>query len=103
MRIVYVADDGAEFDDEFECEAYEWKIKHPNLNDITFYDVNNNMLSNLFDEETYYNTEKIHIPNNLAAKDLLEFAKYTGFCAYSSITSHGIWVFDSHKSKFVKI
>ena len=24
MRTVYIADDGKEFDNEFECEHYEW-------------------------------------------------------------------------------
>ena len=24
MRVLYIADDGKEFDNEFECEHYEW-------------------------------------------------------------------------------
>lgn len=102
MRVIYVADDGTEFSDEFECEDYEWKIKHPHLNDVCLYDANNNQLTNLFDEETYFNTEKIVVPNDFAAADLREFAKYTGYCGYSSIISKGIWVFDNSRSKFVR-
>ena len=37
MRIVYIADDGKEFDNEFECEHYEWLQNHPNLKYIKCY------------------------------------------------------------------
>lgn len=29
MRIIYIADDNKEFDDEFECERYEWLFETP--------------------------------------------------------------------------
>ena len=38
MKVLYIADDGKEFDDEFECEHYEWILNHPNLKDVKIYD-----------------------------------------------------------------
>lgn len=37
MKIIYVADDGTQFDNQFECENYEWKINHFNLDKILFF------------------------------------------------------------------
>lgn len=34
MRTVYIADDGTEFDDDFECEKYEYKCDFKNNNII---------------------------------------------------------------------
>ena len=34
MRIIYVADDGKQFDDEYECLNYEWRAAHPYLKDV---------------------------------------------------------------------
>ena len=28
MKIIYEAFDGTQFDNEFECEDYEWKLNH---------------------------------------------------------------------------
>lgn len=38
MRTIYIAVDNKEFDNEFECERYEWLLKHPHLKDIKCYD-----------------------------------------------------------------
>jgi len=37
MRVVYIADDGKEFNDEWDCRDYEWKLNHPAINDICMY------------------------------------------------------------------
>ena len=47
MRTIYIADDGKEFDNEFECEYYEWTLNHPNLKYIKIYD---NRTGELFDD-----------------------------------------------------
>lgn len=100
MKVIYRADDGREFEDEFECEDYEWKMKHPRINNIKAYDADGNELSNLFSEVTYGNAEKLIIPDEAAAKELRELGKYTGFTCYEWIDSAGTWVYDD--SKFVK-
>ena len=52
MRTVYIADDGKEFDDEYECEHYEWKLKHPNLTFVTLFDKDKNVIKTLFGSGT---------------------------------------------------
>ena len=42
MKIIYIAEDGTQFDDEFECESYEGKLNHPYLKNIVFYDIKDN-------------------------------------------------------------
>ena len=102
MRILYIADDGKEFDDEFECTDYEWKLNHSHLKDIGFYDKDNNELTDIFTEETYSITERVVVSNETALKELQEFADYTGFCCYEDIIECGEWTFNYDKGTFVK-
>ena len=103
MRVIYIADDGKEFDDEFDCEEYEWKLSHPHLNDVCFYDENNKLLNNVTSETTYKMSERIVVPNEKALKDLRELTFYSGFCCYESINDCGEWVFNREKGKFIKV
>lgn len=102
MKVIYISDDGKIFDNEIDCEDYEWKLKHP-LNDIRFYDKDNNELNNVFSEDTYNITEKVVVTSERALKDLEEFANYTGFCCYYDINECGEWVFDMKMETFVKV
>lgn len=105
MKIVYIADDGKEFDDEFECRDYEWMLNHHHLNDVRFYDKDEMRLRDIFSEDTYYNVVKIIVPNNYAAIDMQELSNYIGCCCYSHITEAGTWVFEENgiNGKFVKV
>ena len=103
MRIVYIADDGKEFDDEFDCLDYEWKISHPYLKDVRLYDEYNKELGNIFSEETYGIVERIIVPNENALKDFQELAIRTGFCCYEDVDECGEWAFDNDKEAFVKV
>ena len=102
MKVVYIADDGKEFDDEFDCINYEWKVNHPHLKDIGFYDEENNKLTDIFSEEVYCITETVVIPDEIALKELQEFADYTGFCCYKDINKCGEWIFNYDIETFVK-
>ena len=102
MKIIYVADDEKEFDNEFDCQEYEWKLKHPHLNNIKFYDKNNNVLDEIFSQETYNIVKRVIVPDEDAVNDLQEFANYTGFCCYEDIISRGEWIFNTGKGTFVK-
>ena len=70
MRVVYIADDGKEFDNEFDCEHYEWMLNHPNLKYIKIYD---NRTGELFDDimtdDAYNYGDKVVIPTEFALKD----------------------------------
>lgn len=101
MRVVYIADDGKEFDDQYDCEHYEWKLNHPSLNNIHLYDKDNNELEDLFSEDVYGIVVKIIVPDENAAKDLRELGDYTGYCCYEDIYEPGEWVWNDEI--FVKV
>ena len=96
MRVVYIANDGTEFDDEWDCEVYEAGIKHTGLLDIEFYDVNNQLYQidklSVFDEWVYYKAEKVVIPTQKAYDDFAWLTEETGWCEWEDITEPGIWV-----------
>ena len=102
MKIIYVADDGKKFDNGFDCEMYEWKLDHPSLQDVRCYNKNNEKLNDIFAENTYYDVDKIIIPNDNVAKELQALGRYMGFSLYEFITESGEWVYDENKQKFVK-
>lgn len=102
MRVVYIADDGKEFDDEFDCKDYEWGLNHPHLKDIHIYDENNKEMENIFLDDTYNRAAKIIVQNNNAVKDLQELARHIGFCCYEDITECGEWIFSDDKGTFIK-
>lgn len=105
MRVVYIADDETQFDNEFECEHYEWILNHPHLKDVCCYDKDDNELKDIMAEHTYTYSMKIVVPTDEAAKDLQDLADYTGYCYYAHITKNGTWVFEEKGTdgKFVKV
>lgn len=100
MKIIYITDDGIQFDNKQDCLDHEWELEHPHLKDVQIFDKNNNKLENVFAENTYHNSETIVIPNNEALKDFQAFVEYTGHCAYENINQVGKWKFDTHKEMF---
>lgn len=103
MKVIYIADDGKEFTDEYECLEYEWKLNHPYLKDICFYDKDHKELDNVTSDDTYNITEKIIVTSEESLKDLRALTEYAGFCAYESIAECGEWNFDYNKGTFVKV
>lgn len=94
MKIVYIADDGKEFNDEFECYNYEWLLHHPHLKDIKCYDKDGKLLSNIMADDTYNYSQVIVVPTDECAKELSDLAEYSGYCYYHHITEAGIWKFE---------
>ena len=103
MKIVYVADDGKMFDNEYECGFYEWVINHPHIHNVSIFDENDNKLEYVLTEDTYNKAMKIVIPNSETLKDFQDFADYTGYCAYDAIDQVGEWRFDECKEGFFKV
>jgi hypothetical protein len=103
MRIVYIADDGKEFDDEYDCLHYEWRLNHPNLKDVHIYDEHGKEFEDIFSEDTYGDCMKITVPTDEAAQDMQALAKYTGHCYYAHIKESGTWKFDDKASGFVLV
>lgn len=100
MRTLYIADDGKQFEDEYECINYEFCISHPHLKTIELYDRNDEKLTNPLDEDTYFNLTKIVVHSGEELMDLYDAADYAGFSVYYDIKDVGTWIFD--KERFVK-
>lgn len=103
MYTIYIAEDGTPFKNAFECEDYEWKLNHPFLKTIYFYDENNNLLTDIFNEKTYNECVKVFVPDEEALKDLSDFVSYTGFCSFEDIKEADVFYSWDEKTKhFVK-
>lgn len=102
MRTVYIADDGKQFENEYECERYEFEIIHPNLKIIEFYDKDGLTLSNAMDEDTYNICTKVIVHSNEEITDLHAVANYFGYYAYFDIDDVGEWVYCDDEEKFKK-
>lgn len=102
MKTVYIAEDGKNFEDEYECRNYEFCISHPHLKTIELYDRHGKKLTNPLDEDTYFNFTKIVVHSEEELTDLYEAADYAGFSGYYDIKDVGTWIFDKDKEKFVK-
>lgn len=102
MKIVYIADDGKKFDEEWKCKEHEFKISHSHLKTIEFYDKNGKRLTNPMEEETYNNCVKIIIHSIEESNDLIEMADYMGYSLYYDIIDIGTWIFNDKERTFVK-
>lgn len=102
MKTLYIADDGKQFEDEYECINYEFDILHPHLKTIELYNGNNEKLTDPLDEDTYSSFTKIIIHSEEELIDLYCAADYAGFTGYYDIEGVGAWVFDKDTEKFVK-
>ena len=105
MRTIYIADDGTQFDDEYEYEDYEFALKHPKINDIIFLDKDQDELNDPYSVRDYNETNTIIVPDQEAADQLIELGTYTCFSLYEYITSAGTWEFkdDPYDPKFIKV
>lgn len=102
MRVVYISDDGKEFNDEFECEQHEWIINNPDIENIHIYDKDGNELVDLFSENTYDKSYRIEVLDESALDALHKLAEYTGFCLYKTINDYGDYIYDNVDFVFVE-
>lgn len=102
MRTVYIADDGKQFEDEYECEHHEFELKHPHLQTIEAYNKDGEKMTDLLDEDTYNNCEKIILHSEEELSDLQYAADYFGFYSYCDIDEVGEWIFDYETEHFSK-
>lgn len=90
MRVIYVADDGTTFDDEWDCKDYELR-QSLSLDDIEVYDENNNRFDDILSEDAYNKSARVIVKTDKAVSDLHKIVEYTGFVVYDDIDSPGIW------------
>ena len=103
MKTIYIAYDGTQFNDEYACEDYEWKLDHPHLKDVHIFDKDGSEFEDIFSEDTYSYSDKIVVTSIEAVNDLQELSIYTGYCCYKSIDKVGTWKYDEEKERFVMI
>ena len=96
MKILYQADDGKLFEDEWDCEEYEAKILHPHLKNITFFTIEDCPYfmndDNIFSDYIYYDCWKITVHNIDELNDLIWLVDYCGWCEFEQVTEPGTWV-----------
>ena len=97
MKIIYIADDGKHFDNEYDCKLYEDSLKYSELINIDFYDINNNLYhiqkDDIFNWNIYQNSEKVHIHDDKEFMCFQWLANEQGYCEFQdSITSPGVWI-----------
>ena len=78
MKIIYEAFDGTQFDNEFDCEYYEWKLNHEeSLKDLIFYDKDGKVMTNSkLSEDVYSKVMKIEVLSNYGVQALKDIADY---------------------------
>ena len=95
-KIIFEANDGKQFDNENDCEAYEGALLHPNLFSITFYNMSGDSYRiqrhNIFSDDVYNTCEVIDVHNEKEVDDLAWLVEQTGWVELEDITSPGTWV-----------
>lgn len=99
MDILYRANDGTIFNEEWDCEQYEEKLilLQLGIDKIRFFDENGKEYlikkEAIFDDNYYYDCVKIIVENEKQLKALQRLASYCGWCEFEEqITSPGIWI-----------
>lgn len=100
MRVIYIADDGTQFDDEYDCKDYEWRLNHPHIKEVRVFNKDGVELTDILSEDTYNHSARIVIDSHEALKDLRDLAGYTGYCAYEWIDKVGEWKFNENIELF---
>ena len=104
MKVIYEAFDGTQFDNEFSCEDYEWKLNHEeSLKDLIFYDKDEKVMTDSkLSEDVYSKVMKIEVLSNYGVQALKDIADYTGFLCYDVVNEVGIWVWNNEDKNFKK-
>lgn len=104
MRTIYIADDGTQFDNKWDCVDYEWRQNHPYIKEVLLYGKRRKRIKeDILSEDVYNTVEFIVIKTEEILKDFRALVDYTGFCCYDDITEVGKWKFDEKKQTFVKV
>ena len=91
MRTVYIADDGTQFDNEYECETYEFNLTISDHN-LKFYDAGGTLLDYPITDSRIYNlSEKVIVPDEQSLDVLRKISYANGWCEFDYIDSIGVW------------
>lgn len=104
MKTIYIADDGTHFDDFWECEFHEWRMKHPYLRDVHVYDKTGQEITDMFSNDDAYDYgTKVVVTSEDGVKDFIEYAEHMGYCDFEDITEVGEWIWSIEDQKFRKV
>ena len=97
MNIIYEAFDGKRFDNEFDCESYEFCLQHLAVKTVTLYDEDGEEYKvtdyeSIFADAIYWDCYKINFPNQRAYEDFMALAGWCGWSEFNDcISSPGMW------------
>lgn len=103
MEIVYRAFDGTIFENEFDCEEYEFKEIIMKRTNIHVYDKQNHLLPKLnFDDnfDTDGKEYKVVIKDEKDLEDIKAACDFTGF--YWDINAIGTWIHKKDHNGFLR-
>ena len=93
MRTVYIADDGTQFDNEYECETYEFNLTISDHN-LKFYDAGGTLLDYPITDSRIYNlSDKVIVPDEQSLNVLRKVSYANGWCEFDYIDSIGEWIY----------
>lgn len=103
MKTVYMADDGTQFDNKYDCEDYEFgmKMKLPKSG-LKFKNLFGTELSRIHSEQTYMDANIIEAPTKEDVELLHKIAEVAGFELYLEINSPGVWIWYGPTRSFKK-
>ena len=95
MKILYQAEDGTIFENEYACEDYENSLIHIHLYSIELFDENTCSYSfdkeHITDDDFYNHSEIIIIHDEDELKDFQWVTEYNGWCEWEDIDEPGLW------------
>ena len=91
MRTVYIANDGTQFDNKYECETYEFNLTISDHN-LKFYDAGGTLLDYpIIDSRIYNLSDKVIVPDEQSLDVLRKVSYANGWCEFDYIDSIGVW------------
>ena len=95
MRVIYEAFDGTQFDEQMDCEFYEFDKLVLDRTKIRVFDRQRHLLKRLnfgANYETYGNEYRVEIKTEKDLDDIEKVSEFTGL--YDDINSIGTWIYD---------
>lgn len=100
MKIIYIADDGTQFDNRIDCEEYEQRSFEEEIN-IKIFDYQNYLIPSSQIAIDYDYVYKIIIFDMKDLEDIKRIQQYYGF--YPDVNSIGTWIYNEDNQCWIKI
>lgn len=104
MKIIYEAFDGKQFDDDYNCERYEFQKQVLDKTGIKVFDRRRRKLPNLnftgIHYETGGNEYRVVVHDEKDLSDLKKIQRFTGM--YYNIDSVGTWIYSDEEDCWIK-